>query len=149
MFPNQMSQAIIPPDSRAKCAGPHSVLLAEDDPEMRRLVSDALRGAGHRVIEAADGTALLDHLVAIFGEDDADQAVVDLVVTDIRMPGTSGLDVVEALRAKRRAIPVIVMTAFGDNETRLRAQRLGAVFLDKPFRIDVLIQTVRMLLTES
>jgi two-component system response regulator PilR (NtrC family) len=122
------------------------VVLAEDDAEMRRLVADALRKVGHRVIEASDGTELLRLTARLTTEDSRDDAKVDLIVTDVRMPGGNGLDIVEILRSARSETPVIVMTAFGDSETRARANRVGAILLDKPFRIDLLMKVVRSLL---
>ncbi len=122
---------------------PGQILLAEDDPEMRRLVADALRRIGHRVIEASTGTELLRLMVGPANERDSGPEDVDLIVTDVRMPGGSGLDVVEVLRVARLRTPVIFMTAFGDSETRARVERLGAILLDKPFRIDRLVQAVR------
>jgi DNA-binding response OmpR family regulator len=120
--------------------------LAEDDAEMRRLVADALRKVGHRVIEASDGTELLRLTAGPTSEDSRGDAEVDLIVTDVRMPGGNGLDIVEILRSARSETPVIVMTAFGDSETRARANRVGAILLDKPFRIEHLMKVVRSLL---
>lgn len=113
---------------------------------MRRVVADALRRVGHRVIEASDGTELLHRLAGPPTESSLDEGDVDLIVTDVRMPGANGLDIMEILRSARSRTPVIIMTAFGDSATRARAERLGAVMLDKPFRIDLLIQAVRTLL---
>jgi DNA-binding response OmpR family regulator len=69
---------------------------------------------------------------------------VDLILTDVHMPGCSGLDVIEVLRDADWKTPVIVMTAFGDDETRARAEQLGAVMLEKPFRLDSLRAAVRV-----
>ena len=65
---------------------------------------------------------------------------IDLIVTDIRMPGQTGLSIVEGLRNGSKPgswrIPVMLMTAFGDAETHAEAKRLGAVIFDKPFDLD-------------
>jgi DNA-binding response OmpR family regulator len=122
------------------------VFLAEDDVEMRRIVADAIRKEGHEVIEMPDGAELLLCLAHVCLDGQGPEETVDLLVTDIRMPGCNGLDVVELLRATDWRAPIIVMTAFGDRETRARAERIGAVLLDKPFRIEVLLQNVRKLL---
>ena len=107
------------------------VLVAEDDTEMRWLVAHALRRDGYDVVEARNGDELYRELsmrFVRFGDPN-----LDLIVTDVRMPGRSGLDVVELLRKLATDIPLIVMTAFGDDEVRTRAGAAGAVLLDKPF----------------
>ena len=69
--------------------------------------------------------------------------MLDLVVSDIPLPGGSGLCVLEDLRCTVGATPVILMTAFSDDETRWRAHALGATLLDKPFDPDILRAIVR------
>jgi DNA-binding response OmpR family regulator len=117
------------------------IFVAEDDAEMRMLVAEALRREDYDVVEASDSTQLLLRLVR--ENTDADHDIVDLILTDVRMPGCSGLDVIEVLRDADWQTPIIVMTAFGDDETRARAESLGAVLLDKPFRLDALRIAVR------
>ena len=92
------------------------VLVAEDDPEMRRLVVEALRKDGHDVIEASDGGRLLVHLAEAFDRDPT-LACLDVVVSDMRMPVCSGLDLFERLAEARWKVPFILMTAFGDEDT--------------------------------
>jgi DNA-binding response OmpR family regulator len=117
-------------------AGPSRVLLAEDDRELRRMLAGELRKEGFVVTESATGLELLEHL----GDSTRRAQPVDLIVSDIRMPGLSGLAMVEGLRSGSRAgnwaIPVILITAFGDAEAHAEARRLGAVLLDKPFDLD-------------
>ncbi len=119
---------------------PPRILLAEDDAEMRALVSDDLRRAGYSVVECADGAALLRRL------DSANRTQglgVDLVVSDVRMPELTGLEVLERLRGADPFTPYIVVTAFGSAETRRAAARLGAIaVLDKPFDIKDLLRLV-------
>jgi two-component system, response regulator, stage 0 sporulation protein F len=111
---------------------------------MRRMVTEALRTEGYDVVEAADSTQLLRRLLRGGAPDSEDRhEIVDLILTDVRMPGCSGLDVIEVLRNADWKTPVIVMTAFGDDETRARAELLGAVMIEKPFRLDVLSSAVR------
>jgi DNA-binding response OmpR family regulator len=119
-----------------------SVLVAEDDPEMRRLVVEALRKDAHEVIEAADGGRMLVRLAEFF-ETDPHMLSVDVIVTDMRMPVCSGLDLLERLAEARWKVPCILMTAFGDDETRQRARRIGAVLLDKPLGMDSLRAAVK------
>ncbi len=121
-----------------------SVLVAEDDPEMRRLVIEALRKDGHEVIEAADGGRMLVRLAEFF-ESDPRMLSVDVIVTDMRMPVCSGLDLLERLAEARWRVPCILMTAFGDDETRQRARRIGALLIDKPLEMDSLRAAVKEL----
>ena len=117
---------------------PRHVLLAEDDPEMRELMAWALRRDGYEVQEVGDGNEVLQVLGLVEGEDGGP----DLLVSDVRMPGLSGLEVLERLRRSRDDLPVILVTAFGDLETHAKAQRLGAEVLDKPFDLDDLRKRV-------
>jgi CheY-like chemotaxis protein len=107
------------------------VLVAEDDPDMRRLVAAHLRRAGHRVVEASDGMEILDRIEATVRS--AGRELIDVIVSDIDMPGLSGLDLLAALRCTDWTTPVVLITAFGDEETRAEARELGAAaILDKP-----------------
>jgi two-component system response regulator (stage 0 sporulation protein F) len=110
------------------------VLVAEDDCEMRRLVVEALRKDGHLVREATDGAGLLEALADAFGQDPG-ETCVDVVVSDVRMPGFTGLEVVECLSLADHGLPFILMTAFGDDEIRRRAGAAGALLLDKPLSL--------------
>ena len=111
------------------------VLLAEDDSEMRSLIACALRLDGYDVLEAEDGGRLLVAITDAYTDGDGRDAF-DLVISDVRMPVASGLAVLESLRKANWQTPVILMTAFGDDATRARAEALGAVLFDKPFDVD-------------
>jgi CheY-like chemotaxis protein len=122
---------------------PLTVLLAEDDDDLRGLVATLLRQDGHRVTEARDGRDLMAYLAWAYlsASEDAEEP---LVVTDLRLPVTDSLDVIQAIRAKGRRPPFILMTAFGNADTHAEAARLGALaVLDKPFDIDQLRTAVR------
>jgi DNA-binding response OmpR family regulator len=118
------------------------VVLAEDDREMRMLVATTLRRAGWDVIEAGDGIDLLDCVAwVIESRDDGRDCVL---VSDIRMPGMSGLDALERLRDVGWHGGIILITAFGDEATHVRARELGAsMVLDKPFDLDALCDAIR------
>lgn len=121
------------------------ILLAEDDDEMRILLTWSLRWEGYDVVECRNGTELLDALSGATAGDEADG--VALVISDIRMPGMSGLDVLRGLRHSERFPSVVLITAFGDEETHAEADRLGAVALfDKPFEIEDLVAKVHDIL---
>lgn len=111
------------------------VLVADDDPDMRRVITDVLRRDGYEVSECVDGAGVIER----FGHPESGSVPPDVVVCDICMPGPSGFDVVETLRERRWATPVVLMSAFGDDHTRSSATDLGAAaFLPKPFNISAL-----------
>jgi CheY-like chemotaxis protein len=111
------------------------VLIAEDDPEMRALLAQSLAEAGAVVEQVPDGYAMRERLTQIVDEDQ----MPDLVISDVRMPGWSGLDVLRWLSVNHPEIPVILITAFGERETHERARQLGAVAVyDKPLDLDKL-----------
>jgi DNA-binding response OmpR family regulator len=115
---------------------------------MRRVVADTLRDDGYDVVELTDGGRLLVDVAArIKGGGDGDS--VDLIVSDIRMPVCTGLQILEMLRQAHWDTPVILMTAFGDKETRKRAEELLAVLFDKPFDMDDLRATIINLLARD
>ncbi len=120
---------------------PPCVLIAEDDQALRELLSFALCRAGFSVACCNNGKRLLEMLEN--GIDDASTAA-DIVITDLRMPAMSGLEVLEALFDRPERPPVICMTAFGDSKTHQTAIRFGATHtIDKPFDIDEMIELVR------
>jgi DNA-binding response OmpR family regulator len=119
----------------AEVNAPTRVLLAEDDEEMRTMLAAALRHEGYEVEEAHDGNELLARVRSSVLSTDGG-APVDLVVSDIRMPGCSGLEVLRSLRDEDWAVPFILITAFGDEETHRTAEEYGATLvLDKPFEM--------------
>lgn len=123
-------------------AHPPRVIVAEDDPDVRRLVVVALRGHGYDIIEARTGAELLDELgqFLISGEGTGRP---DVIISDIRMPGFTGLEIVAGLRQAEWSTVLVLMTAFADRETRDEAQRIGVdALFEKPFDIDDLVTAV-------
>jgi len=118
---------------------PPRVLLVDDDAEMRSLLGEILSEEGYEVVLAEDGFGLLDRV----GDSWLGAEDFDLVLSDVRMPGCTGLDALEALREDDWATPVLFMTAFGSKRTHREAARLGAEILDKPFEMDELLERVR------
>jgi DNA-binding response OmpR family regulator len=110
---------------------------------MRGLVVETLRNQGYFVLEVADGVNLRSAVSGSTGEH------FDLLVSDIRLPGESGLAVLHSLRSAGRTLPVILMTAFGDSETRTRVAGLGGILFDKPFNLRDLATAVRLLLSPN
>ena len=127
-------------------APPARVLVAEDDREMRRLVADSLREDGYEVHEVADGAELMVRLEDAFFL--GLTPPIDLFVTDIRMPGHTGLHVIRSLRGAGIHVPGVIITAFGNTETRDEAAALGAQLLEKPFKMAALRALVRYLLRQ-
>jgi CheY-like chemotaxis protein len=121
---------------------PRRILLAEDDNDMRKLLSWSLSKYGYEVVECTNGVQMLDHLGSFFLPEE-DPEIYDLIISDIRMPGVTGLEVLEGMHKYEKFPPMILITAFGDEETHAQARRLGAVAVfDKPFDIDKLIKIV-------
>ena len=119
------------------------ILLAEDDDELRWGLHDFLRCAGYSVVAVRDGRALLEHLGAAMLLDQRD-APPDAIITDIRMPVITGLQLLQKVRDRGWETPVVVISAFGDEELRRRATSLGATaFLDKPIDTDALLRVLR------
>jgi CheY-like chemotaxis protein len=112
----------------------HRILVAEDDPEMRRLVVESFRRDGHEVLEVEDGRQMFDVIAAAIGRSSA-SACIDLIVSDVRMPPCGGLDVVELFAMDLWLPPLLLITGFPDQETRDRAKRLGAILIDKPLSL--------------
>lgn len=92
-----------------------------------------------------DGSALLDRIAN--GLLTKTQTLPDMIISDIRMPGWSGIYVLASLRHSDWSMPVILITAFGDEETHAQAKRLGAAsLLDKPFDIEELLHAASSIL---
>jgi len=134
-------QSTLPTRSGRTPSARHHILLAEDDAEMRAMLTWALSHEGYDVIECRNGEELS---LCIREACVRNSESVDLIISDIRMPGLSGLGVLKIHGPKPRCPPIILMTAFGDYATRHEAERMGAVaFFDKPFGLDDLIHKVR------
>jgi two-component system response regulator (stage 0 sporulation protein F) len=118
------------------------ILLAEDDDAMRALLAQSLRDRGYDVSESHDGMDVLARLASDEPEE------FDLIVSDIRMPGVTGLEFLEGLHDREGFPPTILITGFGDAAVHAEAARLGAVAVfDKPFEIDDLLAAVRKVLS--
>jgi two-component system response regulator TctD len=117
-----------------------TILLVEDDPLLAETLLDALRLEGHEVHPVADGRLARQRLsMPAHG--------YDLALLDLNLPGCSGLEVLQALRAQDRDTPVLILTARGAVEDRVRGLDLGADdYLAKPFALDELEARVRALL---
>lgn len=119
-------------------AAPHIVVI-DDDREMRELLKDFFSGRGFRVTEFPTAKDAL----ARFEGPAADEEDIQLIISDINMPGISGLEFAARFRRLNHKIPVILITAFGSIETAIEAIRNGAYdYIVKPFKLDELSVTV-------
>jgi CheY-like chemotaxis protein len=123
------------------------VLLGEDDAEMRCVLAEALRSRGYTVVECGDGMSVLSRLSSVLLSPETtarDPEHFDLVISDIRMPGVTGLSILEGVRLFEGFPPMILITAFGDEEVHAEASRMGvAAMFDKPFDVDDLLERVQ------
>lgn len=120
---------------------PLRILLAEDDLEMRKMLSWYLQKKGCDVVESKDGNDLMRHL-GFLGPLEYFHGF-DLIISDIRMPGTTGLQVLEAAKEFDDFPPMILITAFPDKQTLDLSKCLGAAaILTKPFDMDNLITII-------
>lgn len=111
-----------------------SILIADDEPPIRRFLRTSLAAEGFRVVEAATGHDTLEA---------AAHDKPDLVILDLGLPDINGLDVIRALRRKSD-VPVIVLSARGDEQGKVAALDLGADdYVTKPFGVDELIARIR------
>lgn len=116
------------------------ILIAEDDELMLRILEMRLKKDGHEIVIARDGR---DALLRI------EDSNPDLVISDIMMPYSSGLEIIGALRERENYIPVIILSAMGQEDVVLEAFQLGADdFITKPFSPNELsIRVKRFLVT--
>jgi DNA-binding response OmpR family regulator len=141
-----------PPLSSDLAAGPvhttatetmakRKILVVEDEAPIRRGIVDALRSRHYDVLEAPDGEAALDL---------ASTVDCDLVLLDLMLPGKSGLEVLREVREVRATLPVIILTALGDEADRVRGLKLGADdYIVKPFSIRELLARIEAVLRRS
>ncbi len=107
--------------------GALNILVVDDEPSIVDLLSEYLRARGHRVWTASDG----ERALAILDEQD-----LDLVLTDMKMPGMGGLELLDRVRQRERFVGAILMTGYGTIDTALRAMKTGAQdYLLKPFKL--------------
>jgi len=119
----------------AQGAGRNTILIVDDDEDAGDLVRDVLTKRGFRVELAPSGEAALEA---------ASTNEVDIVLSDIRLGGMTGLELCERLAASRPDVPVLVMTAYGNLENAVGALRVGAYdFITKPINVDVVAHAVR------
>jgi DNA-binding NtrC family response regulator len=119
------------------------ILIAEDDADLRDLLQDELEDAGYETVVAIDGRSAMMRI-------EREREQIDLLITDVRMPGLSGDELLNAMRAQRSEAPVIVITAFGSVEQAVEMVKAGAFqYLTKPFDTDDLLRAAAQALEQS
>src|ERR1700757_3998232 len=117
------------------------IVVVEDDSAIRRGVVDVLRASGYEVAEASDGAR---------GLEEALRLGVDLLLLDLLLPRRDGLDVLADVRKIRPTLPVIILTARGTEEDRVRGLKMGADdYVVKPFSARELLARVEAVLRRS
>ena len=117
------------------------VLVVEDDSAIRRGLADALGFAGYEVLQAANGHD---------GMTQGLRATFDLLMLDLILPGPSGFEILKAVRTARPTLPVIILTARGEEGDRVQGLRLGADdYVVKPFSVRELLARVEAVLRRS
>lgn len=110
------------------------ILIVDDEPVVRTTIRRLLEGEGYKVVEAADGTEVLD-LIA--------EERVDLVILDIHMPKLDGIALIDDIRDEHPALPIVVISGDAqEHRARLALERGACDFLGKPLDFDYLQKTV-------
>jgi FixJ family two-component response regulator len=117
-----------------------SIAIVDDDEDVRKAVHSVLKSAGLLPRSFASAEEFLHS---------AERISTACLISDIAMPGMTGLDLQARLAEDGWPIPIIFITAYGDDRTRLRAMKAGALdFLQKPFDDDVLLERIRAILAD-
>ena len=110
------------------------LLIVDDDTAMREMLASLFRDRGYAVEEAASAAEALER---------ADQQTFDVALSDIRMPGKTGIEMVGELRERLPETPVVLMTAFGSIDSAVESMRAGAFdYITKPFEPDAVVLTI-------
>ncbi len=119
----------------------HRILIVEDDAAIRLGIKDALEFAGYETFEAGDGDAGLDMALRV---------ECDLLLLDLVLPGRDGLEILKEVRDTRPTLPVIILTARGDESDRVHGLKLGADdYVVKPFSVKELLARIEAVIRRS
>ncbi len=122
--------------------GPKTILVVDDESHMLDTIQFILQSNGYLTVTARGGAEALQRLASLRAEGRS----VELILTDIQMPGPTGLELIELFREAGEQAPVLVMTGYNDQETTRRLRERGIEhFLDKPFEEEELLRRVRQL----
>ena len=117
------------------------ILVVDDEPNSREGLTKILIKEGYEVVAAASGKEALK---------EAEKEDIDLIITDLKMPEISGTDILEKIRESKPDIGVIIVTAYGEVNSYLKAMTLGAFeYLNKPIKLDELRRVIHNALNKS
>ena len=120
---------------------PKVVLIVDDDPKIRNLLTESLSAIGYETCSAEDGQEALDVLRS---------RSLDCVITDIKMPELDGLTLLHRIKAVQQNLPVIMITGFAFQQHRDRAMAAGAAgFLTKPFRLEKIEEVLERVMSRA
>ena len=130
--PNSLKESIV--------RKPHRILVVDDDPVVAKCIDRVLTAKGFAVINARNGE---DALTKLRNE------TYDVVFTDIKMPGISGIEVAERIKASQPWLPVVIVTGYGSRENQSRAEAAGVSgFLNKPLSPEMIERSASKALEE-
>lgn len=110
------------------------ILVVDDDKDLCNLISDIMKEDGYRVSKAYDADAAINKII---------KNKIDILIIDNKLSGSSGISVIERSKHLNPAMRAIMISAYGNTSTKLRARDLGVYdFLDKPFDINILLRRV-------
>jgi two-component system response regulator PilR (NtrC family) len=131
----KVKPAAIEPPAPARPTGTVRILIVDDEPSMREMLRIVLRREGYDVVVAVNGREAIERL---------QNESIDLLLSDIRMPDVSGVEVLRTAKQLNPEIVAFMMTAFASTDTAVEAMRLGAVdYFTKPFSVDELRIKIR------
>jgi DNA-binding NtrC family response regulator len=137
------SPAMTPIAAFRPCPGsaPKRIAIVDDEPVIRSLLERLLKIAGYETASYPNGETALAA---------CQREAFDLVITDLRMPGIDGFELMENLKSQRPSLPVIVLTAHGDVDNAIRALRRRACdFITKPFDTCNILNSIRRVIERS
>ncbi|MBW2095518.1 MAG: response regulator [Deltaproteobacteria bacterium] len=118
-----------------------NILLVDDEMDQLQSLRIGLRAKGHHVLETSSAEEAIRYLAN-------NEMEVHLVITDYLLPGMNGLDVVKAIRKNNKILPIILMTAYGENNLFIEAFRSGCdSYIEKPFAMDELMGEIERVKT--
>lgn len=114
------------------------IMTVDDSPTVRKVLNEALSGAGYQVVEASDGEEAVNML---------EQTDIDLLVTDLNMPNMDGVELIKRVRQQpgKRFMPIIMLTSVSQKEMKAAGKKAGASgWVTKPFRPEQLLSVIQM-----
>jgi len=127
----------LPTRKKSPNPGSCNLLIVDDDPEMRNLLSEELQDEGYRVTVAKNGLDVLSEIPF---------TSYDMIITDWKLPLRDGIQILKSVQEIHPGLPVILITAFGDAKVQKMVEKAGGVYLQKPFSMEAFKNMVQSLL---